>query len=453
MAMTGCSADVENFVRIGMNKFVPAESVAPPPPGPCDGAKATNSPYADGTGDVATPYLICTAAQLNNIGLTSTDWSKSFKLLADIDMAAYTGTQYNMIGTSVTRFTGVFDGDNHTISNFTIAIDTSTGVGLFAFVGTGADIKKFKMTNVNVSASKTNVYIGPVVGDMSGGALSNVAVLSGTVAQPSMQITQRVGGAVGSVSSGGTLTGVVTGVTILGTSRAMYLGGVVGFADTSTLTSVGFTGQIATGAWVSYMGGIAGALNNGIVDSSYSTGDVNDQTCQAVGGAVGTMWGNSNILRSYATGNVIGFAFGTGGLVGELDSSAGYGIFNSYATGSVAGVFTRPRGALVGKVGGGNPSITNTYATGLVETAGTNNAGFVGDDTNGGGRFAVYTGNFWNNQVNSTLSGIFAGAMPAGLTGANTATLQTAATFTGAGWSTATWSLTPGQYPKLAWQP
>jgi hypothetical protein len=57
---------------------------------------------------------------MNTIGLSSNsgDWDKHFKLMSDIDLGAYTGTQFNIIG-SIQSFTGTFDGNGHTISNFT----------------------------------------------------------------------------------------------------------------------------------------------------------------------------------------------------------------------------------------------------------------------------------------------------------------------------------------------
>ena len=48
--------------------------------------------------------------QMNTIGNPG-DWASHFKLMADIDMSAYTGTQYNIIGNRPHTFTGTFDGN------------------------------------------------------------------------------------------------------------------------------------------------------------------------------------------------------------------------------------------------------------------------------------------------------------------------------------------------------
>lgn len=78
------------------------------------------SKYSGGTGEPNDPYLINTAEQMNEIGLSVNwdDWDKHFKLMADINLADYTGTEFNIIGNYDNPFTGVFDGNDHTISNF-----------------------------------------------------------------------------------------------------------------------------------------------------------------------------------------------------------------------------------------------------------------------------------------------------------------------------------------------
>ena len=57
---------------------------------------------------------------MNEIGANPGDWGSYFLLTADIDLGAYTGTSFNIIGINYDYpFTGVFDGNGHTISNFT----------------------------------------------------------------------------------------------------------------------------------------------------------------------------------------------------------------------------------------------------------------------------------------------------------------------------------------------
>jgi len=74
--------------------------------------------YGGGSGTAEEPYLIYTAEQMNEIGQNKKDWDKHFKLMVDIDLASYTGTNFNIIGRPSWLFTGVFDGNGYTISNF-----------------------------------------------------------------------------------------------------------------------------------------------------------------------------------------------------------------------------------------------------------------------------------------------------------------------------------------------
>ncbi|MHC4325652.1 MAG: hypothetical protein ACYSUX_15400, partial [Planctomycetota bacterium] len=77
--------------------------------------------YGGGTGEPNDPYQIWTAEQMNAIGAEPNDWGKHFKLMADIDLAQYTGEQFNIIGyeriydqrtNDLKPFKGVFDGNN-----------------------------------------------------------------------------------------------------------------------------------------------------------------------------------------------------------------------------------------------------------------------------------------------------------------------------------------------------
>jgi len=94
-------------------------------------AAPAQAKYGGGTGGPNDPYLIFDANQMNAIGADSSDWDKHFKLMADIDLSAFTGTSFNIIGTGfweyhpfdpvfvTTPFTGVFDGNNHKMRRLT----------------------------------------------------------------------------------------------------------------------------------------------------------------------------------------------------------------------------------------------------------------------------------------------------------------------------------------------
>ena len=79
--------------------------------------------YGGGSGTEADPFLLETAAHLNDIGLNSGDWDKCFKLVKNINMSSIAAANYNIIGyynnvNDNLGFSGIFDGNNHVIFNF-----------------------------------------------------------------------------------------------------------------------------------------------------------------------------------------------------------------------------------------------------------------------------------------------------------------------------------------------
>jgi len=245
--------------------------------------------YGGGTGEPNDPYLIYTAEQLNTIGLVSCHGDKHFLLMADIDLSAYTGTEFNIIGyysssSDNKPFTGVFDGNDHTISNFTYTSTGRNGIGLFSYVsGENAEIKDLRLIAPDVDAG-TGGRVGSLVG-INGGNITNCYVEGGSV------------------------------------SGTRYVGGLVG-VNSGTITNSYSEGNVSGGYSV---GGLAG-FNRGTITNSYSTGSALGD--EQVGGLVGQngqcYWPpplvewyciSGTISNCYSTGSVQG-ASRVGGLVG-----------------------------------------------------------------------------------------------------------------------------------------
>ncbi|MHC4737990.1 MAG: right-handed parallel beta-helix repeat-containing protein [Planctomycetota bacterium] len=107
--------------------------------------------YASGSGTEASPYLIYTAEQMQAIGSNPVDWDKHFKLMVDIDLSGYTGMEFNIIGNAAMPFTGSFDGDGHTIANFTYVGDVGDNIGIFGYVkDPNTEIKNLGLIDPNV---------------------------------------------------------------------------------------------------------------------------------------------------------------------------------------------------------------------------------------------------------------------------------------------------------------
>jgi hypothetical protein len=252
--------------------------------------------YSGGTGTSADPYLIYAPWDLNAIGTNSADWGKSFKLMADIDIAAYKGTSFAIIGNSTTAFTGVFDGNGHSIRNFKYAVSGYyTNIGIFGVVrGT---IKNVISANPSINCPQAS-YVGGLVGTLDGsGKLIKCAAINSSIAG-----YYYVGGLVGTLDENGQLTecaaidGSVAG--------EYYVGGLVGSGTGDSQTSISK------------------------IDNCYSTCDVNGKIF--VGGLVGESEGL--ISQCYSAGSVpngFGFTYGTSGSGYEYRVTASYWDVNA----------------------------------------------------------------------------------------------------------------------------
>ena len=140
--------------------------------------------YAGGTGTPEDPFLIETAEQMNAIGQHQEHWDKHFKQTAHIDLSAYTGEQFNMIGIDgngqVTPvFLGVFDGDGYEIRNFTYS-SAARGIALFQAVSWPGELKNIIMVDPVVEAPTSN-GVAALVFMLTQGTIHNCKVLGGTI--------------------------------------------------------------------------------------------------------------------------------------------------------------------------------------------------------------------------------------------------------------------------------
>jgi len=234
--------------------------------------------YSGGNGMAADPYQIATAADLIALGAEPNDWDKHFKLIADIDLA---GCAYDaaLIAPDVdpcdpafagTSFTGVFDGNGHTLSHLTI--QGGGYLGLFGRTESAAVVENLALLDANIAGTD---YVGGLVGFNRGRI--RISCVTGTI-----DGGKRVGG----------LTGRNWGSIVASYNAAA----VTGHDD---------------------VGGIA-AANYGTIRNSYNTGPV--AASLDVGGLVGENYGG--IVTSYSTGVVAGEAR-AGGLVGYSFADSG----------------------------------------------------------------------------------------------------------------------------------
>jgi hypothetical protein len=266
--------------------------------------------FGGGTGEPDDPLLIYTARQMNNIGANPDSWNKHFKLMADIDLSGFTGTDFNIIGylnfNDSKSFTGVFDGNGHTISNFSYSTDAPDAAGLFGY-GIGIQIKNLGLIDPNVEAGEA-AKVGALIGQMDVGVITNCYVQNGNVsglgyvgglvgstflpaiADCNVSATvfgwDTVGGLAGD-NFGGTIVNCRSVSTVLGIWR---IGGLVGTNDFTTMLGMFFPSIIAECCsegiteGLDSVGGLVGD-NYCLVTNSYTAAGVGG--VDRVGGLVG----------------------------------------------------------------------------------------------------------------------------------------------------------------------
>ncbi|UCG49193.1 MAG: hypothetical protein JSU94_05300, partial [Phycisphaerales bacterium] len=243
----------------------------------CFSGLRAQAKYGGGTGEPNSPYLIRTAEQLNAIGAEPNDWDRHFKLVANVDLSPYTETDFNIIGLWVDSssrdnkpFAGVFDGNGHTISNFTCTSRRTSCVGLFAYVdGRNAHIKDLGLIHAVVHARRV---VGSLAGQVLRGTVTNCYVKGGAVTG-----SGGVGGLVG--QNWGTITDCCADVSVTGGNNT---GGLVGDNRAGgSISRCCSTGRIKGRE---YVGGLTGN-NRGTIIDCYATGGVSG--AGIVGGFVG----------------------------------------------------------------------------------------------------------------------------------------------------------------------
>ena len=263
--------------------------------------------YGGGSGTVQDPYQIWTPEQMNTIGLNPADWDKSFKLMADIDMSAYTGTQYNRIGTSSSQaFRGRFDGNGHSISNLTYSTTAAqNNVGMFGYA---YNAELINLGLVNVSISSAGDTLGALVGIQLGGIITN-CFSTGSITGLG-NYCFYLGGLVGNNDS--IMNGCFSSVSVTGGAYSGYLGGLVGEHSLFGAISNSYsTGPVTAGKNSNSIGGLVGR-SEGIIQDCYSTGLIAAGTSSYfLGGLVGV--GIGGVINSFFNTQTCGLSYSGGG--------------------------------------------------------------------------------------------------------------------------------------------
>lgn len=309
----------------------------------------------------------------------------NFKLVKDIDLSDYrsnTNTA-NQGWLPIPNFTGVFNGNGHTISGLRINRTGSSFLGLFGSVN-GATIK-----NVTVAlggdilgSSAVGVIAGRTTHVTNNGAvLENNQVIGNGHTVRATALLGYAGGLIGYSGDNTRLeNNQVEHINVLTNGVSNYAGGLVGAARNSSL----FDNAInrAKVEAYSYAGGIAG-VTYGYSAQAHSNGTLvtknivdTESSVQGrgsyAGGAFGAIYEGSEVRQTLTHAKVIGKGSYNGGFAGVIyDRST---VDQSAAYGSVEAV--RYTGGFVGALYN-SASVSNSYARGAV-TGTTELGGFVG---------------------------------------------------------------------------
>ena len=221
----------------------------------------------------------------------------SVKLTADITIPA--GTTWTPIGSAANPYTGVFDGDGHTVSGLTASITAAeyspeAPFGLFGKTQ-GATIKNLKMSDTSLTGAS---YAG--IGILCG--LAEKTEISRCTIDSSCSIVSDgalIGGLV-CMLTGSTVKDCVVAADIQLNGQAPS-GGYVYQANGSQIINSVFKGTIkGTGAIV-YTGGFVG-INNGLIANCIYSGSMTAVAFTTCSAFVGEASNSGTVVNCFANG-------------------------------------------------------------------------------------------------------------------------------------------------------
>ena len=365
--------------------------------------------FFGGNGTEADPYQIKTYTHLDNVrDVINAETKTWFVMVDDIDMAGKEWTMYNGSTGNVYRYD--FDGNGHTISNFSM---TRSGASFFGAITGGSKVHDLKFNKVVLSDEEGGSNsVGTVSYNIIDGEIDNVDITDATITSATSDgnntgtgtiasrlykglisncdivdltmttTAERVGGIVGvNASNGNTIENcTVTNATISG---AKNIGGIVGRSSSTPavkITNCRVLGNNTLTSTSTYVGGILGEnggaadVNNCIVNANISS-SYSGSTC-FLGGIVGYAKGTATISRCSSYGNLTASnGRSIGGVLGGSDQNTSTSVTEcAYLGGEINGLGRA--GGIVGFIEYA-VTVTNCYSAGTTRNA-TWSGGIVG---------------------------------------------------------------------------
>ena len=238
----------------------------------------------------------------------------------------------------IAAFAGTFDGQNATISGLCVTGDGYTG--LFSY--SGGTIKNVNLTDAYLSSTDSSV--GGIIGDARTGAKIENCTVEGTILYTDPGTNARnssVGGVVGGIDSTGSnvtitgcnFSGLVYSETLVGNNTTGGIGGIVGQANSSTISNCTNNGTVCTKAESNNAGGIAGYIKDTTVTNCQNKRNIYAKAESAghgVGGIVGQVYvdqkESNKITECTNTGNITAVGSSSAGYAGGIVSAGADGV-------------------------------------------------------------------------------------------------------------------------------
>ena len=321
---------------------------------------------ASSDGSEAAPFLIADKFQMQAMhGLVKAGEKTYFKLVDDIDLEGDAWVPMNAGGTDYVHI----DGNNHTLSNFTVT-GTTDPTGLFSKLN--GQVKDLTVEGATVTA--TTGAVGVLAGDLGNGGDETASVENVTIVNCHVggaDFNGLAGGLAGNIRKVGTTVKNVSVRDCEVTSKNNYIGGMIGYVRfSSSITGCTVSGSAVSGKDIT--GGLLGCLASGSCTYSFVENSTVNGSYRRVGGLVGWHHGGSvTCCGVEADATVSCTSYDVGGLTGLQDDVAV--VENAYSRANVSGVDNV--GGLVGRLLG-TGSVTSCYAAGI-PSADNNKGGLV----------------------------------------------------------------------------
>lgn len=352
--------------------------------------------FSGGAGTAGNPYIIANARDFKYISKycakgyapgskdAASFLGATYKQTADINFKGADLSTY-MIASATAPFTGTYDGDSKTLSNFTINYTPTGGdrdaAALFQNVAGGV-LKNISISGANVTGGKFTAGLVGYANSTETGASLTITGCSISNSTISASGDYGAAGLIGGLYSGTVSSCSGTDLTIGATNTTgnkRYYGGLISYArgTTTTISGCSLNGTTSVNGTPAYFGGIVGQTNE---DGTTITGCENHSSISGVGNFAGGIVGikTKGSIEGCTNDGSVGGAQYVGGIAG---SNATGNILGCTNTDKGTITSTGDAGGIAGQVTGG--TIQTCKNSGNVNASGNNAGGIAGSQSGG----------------------------------------------------------------------